>query len=101
MNPVPSDAQWLVLYLIDEGDVFLDGMGTWRATYNDVTGAARPVSGLVRRLYQLGLVDYVYGEALNQDNILMGVKVSKLGMDVLKRRSVYEVLERANRRATR
>ena len=97
MNPVPSDAQWLVLYLIDEGDVFLDGTGTWRATYNDATGAARPVSGMVRRLYQLGLVDYVYRGTPGED-VLTGVKVNKLGMDVLKRRSAYDVISRLNKR---
>lgn len=101
MNPVPSDAQWLVLYLIDEGDVFLDGIGIWRATYNDVTGAARPVSGMVRRLHELGLVDYVYTKALGREDILTGVKVNRFGMETLKRRSVYDVLERANRRAHR
>ena len=97
MNPVPSDAQWLVLYLIDEGDVFLDGIGMWRATYNDATGAARPVSGMVRRLYQLGLVDYVYRDTPGED-VLTGVKVNKLGMDVLKRRSAYDVISRLNKR---
>lgn len=86
MNPVPSDSHWLILYMIDDGDVFADGAGGWKAkssvTFFRCTGA-------VRRLHQLGLVDLALDGTPS---------VNKDGMAVLKRRSVYDVLERRNRR---
>lgn len=86
MNPVPSDAQWLILYMIDDGDVFPDGAGGFKA--KGPVGFFR-CAGAVRRLHQLGLID------LDQ---VMTPTVNKYGMEVLKRRSVYDVLERASRR---
>lgn len=84
---MPSDAQWLILYMIDDGEVFADGAGGFKAK--------GPVSffrctGAVRRLHQLGLIDL--DPALNPT-------VNVHGIEVLKRRSVYDVLERANRRS--
>lgn len=84
-NPVPSDPQWLVLYQIDDGDVWFDG-GRWRAA---TELGSRNVTGAVQRLYGLGLVEFRPGNKLI---------VNKDGVDVLKRRSVYDVLERLNRR---
>lgn len=86
MNPVPTDWQWLVLYQIDEDEVIADGFGCWKAKgpigWHQVTGA-------VQRLFILGLVDLAVDGTPT---------VNKDGMEVLKRRSVYEVLERRNRR---
>lgn len=83
---MPSDAQWLILYMIDDGDVFPDGAGGFKA--KGPVGFFR-CNGAVRRLHQLGFVDL--DSALN-------LTVSESGMEVLKRRSVYDVLERASRR---
>lgn len=86
MNPVPTDYQWLVLYQVDENDVVTNGVGCWKAKgpigWTEVTGA-------IQRLYVLGLVD------LAKDGT---PSVNKDGMEVLKRRSVYDVVERMNRR---
>lgn len=86
MNPVPTDAQWLILYQIDEGDVVVDGPGRWKAKgavgYFSATGA-------VQRLWRLGLIN------LSKDGV---PSVNVDGQEVLKRRSVYDVLERLNRR---
>ena len=86
MNPVPTDSQWLVLYQIDEGDVVADGDSRWKAK-----GAVGwfSVTGAVQRLWMLHLVDFT------KDGTPM---VTVEGEEVLKRRSVYEVLERINRR---
>lgn len=86
MNPVPTDAQWLILYMIDDGDVFPDGAGGFKA--KGPVGFFR-CTGAVRRLHQLGYVEL---------DLALNPTVNKHGMEVLKRRSVYDVLERANRR---
>lgn len=88
MNSVPTDAQWLILYQIDEGDVVVDGPGRWKAKgtigYFSATGA-------VQRLWRLGLIN------LDKDG---NPSITADGQDVLKRRSVYDVLERLNRRSS-
>lgn len=84
MNPVPSDAQWLVLYMIEYGEVFDDGAGGWKAKS---PSSFFRCTGAVRRLHQLGLIE------------LHPMKITKEGHEVLKRRSVYDVIERANRRS--
>lgn len=86
MNPVPTDSQWLVLYQIDEGDVVVDGTGRWKAKG---TVGWFSVTGAVQRLWTLRLVD------LDKNGKPM---ITPEGAEVLKRRSVYEVLERVNRR---
>ena len=86
MNPSPTDAQWLVLFQVDDGDVFYAGNGVWRAKS---TIGHFPVTKILWRLQSLGLVQFC------ADNVL---EVTELGVEVLKRRSVYEVLERRNRR---
>ena len=86
MNPVPTDAQWLVLYLIDDDDVVYVGDGKWRGRG---PSGSFSITGAVQRLYQLGLVEIAADGSL---------KVTHEGVGVLKRRSVYEVLERRNRR---
>lgn len=86
MNPVPSDRQWLVLHQIDDGEVVPDGPGRWRAKapigWTSATGA-------VQRLYMLGLI------SLDVNGI---PTINADGREVLTRRSVYDVLERVNRR---
>jgi hypothetical protein len=87
MNPVPTDAQWLILYQVDDGDVFFDGNGTWRA--KSPVGHFN-VTRILWKLLELGLVQFPAAG---------GVEVTAAGMETLKRRSVYDVLERRARRA--
>jgi transcriptional regulator of nitric oxide reductase len=85
MNPTPTDQQWLVLHMIDDGDVWREGNLWIAATEHGRVN----VSGRVWRLIRLGLVD------VKDDKLVIHPE----GFDVLKRRSVYDVLERLNRRA--
>ena len=88
-NPVPSDPQWLTLHQIDDGLVSYGHHQWWaEGSLRDVK-----VTGQVNRLWQLGLVTF---PAQLDD----GAKpaVSAEGQIVLNRRSVYDVLERVNRR---
>jgi hypothetical protein len=86
MNPSPTDAQWLVLFQVDVGEVVPDGPDRWKAK-----GAVRrfSVTGAIQRLYMLNLIDFT------EDGTPV---VTAEGEEVLKRRSVYDVLERVNRR---
>lgn len=90
MNPSPSDAQWLTLYRIDEGDVWYGGDGQWWAK-GDLRDAK--VTAQVRRLWQLGFIKFP--TELTQ---LAKPTVTAEGSEILKRRSVYDVLERINSR---
>lgn len=91
MNPVPTDAQWLLLYMIEDGgEVRSDGAGGWRA--DGPVGTFR-CTGMVQRLWQLGLVDIV--GPVDEPHVCVNAE----GLEVLKRRSVYDVLERRNRKA--
>lgn len=87
MNPVPTDAQWLVLYQIDDGDVWFAGNGVWRA--KSPVGHFN-VTRMILKLLDLDLIKF--GAAHT-------IEVTAKGMEALKRRSVYDVLERRNRRS--
>ena len=89
MNPVPTDSQWLILHQVDDGEVVPDGPGRWKAKGS--IGWCQ-CTGIIQRLYVLGLIN------LSDDGT---PTVNKDGAEVLKRRSVYDVLERINRRAGR
>lgn len=89
MNRCPTDAQWLVLYQVDDGDVWLDGDGRWRAKSER---ASYVVTGIINRLHQLGLVEFPSPDT---------IKVTGEGVKVLHRRSVYDTLDRLNRRGSR
>lgn len=86
MNPSPTDAQWLVLYQVDDGDVFYAGNGVWRAKSSIGHFA---VTRILWRLLELDLIRFLEDSQ---------VEVTEQGMEVLRRRSVYDVLERRNRR---
>ena len=86
MNPVPSDAQWLVLLQVEDGEVFYCGEGVWRARGPVTTF---PVTRIINRLIELGALECeTEGE----------LRVTAYGAMVLARRSVYDVLERQGRR---
>lgn len=88
-NPSPSDPQWLTLHQIDDGEVWFSGDQWWaRGSYRDAK-----VTAQVRRLWQLGYLSFPATLTPNCKPTLTAE-----GMETLKRRSVYDVLERMNRR---
>jgi len=73
-----------VLHMIDDDDVWREG-DMWMAATEH---GRQNVTARVWRLIRLGLVD------VKEDKLI----IAPDGLDTLKRRSVYEVLERINRR---
>jgi hypothetical protein len=89
MNPSPSDHQWLTLHRIDDGEVWYNSGQWWaKGTYRDAK-----VTGQVNRLWQLG-----YIKLPEKLVYLAKPAITAEGTEILKRRSVYDVLERVGRR---
>lgn len=89
MNPTPSDRQWLTLHQVDDGEIWYQGGEWWaQGTFRNTK-----VTSQVRRLWQLGFIKIP--QALTE---MIKPVVTAEGMEVLKRRSVYDVLERLNSR---
>ncbi len=94
MNPSPTDTQWLLLYQVEDGDVSYDPE---RKQWFVANGTSRSVAtGRLQRLHQLGLVDLMEQWPDEQGRQRYVAQVTAEGMEVLKRRSVYDVLERLN-----
>lgn len=94
MNPSPTDTQWLLLYQVEDGDVSYDPE---RQQWLVANGTSRSVAtGRLQRLFQLGLVDIEEQWPDDQGRRVFAATVTAEGMLVLRRRSVYDVLERLN-----